>query len=276
MNRENIMKLISQRAYNYTLEEIIKETDIKVYDLILECVGFVDNNISKSKEKSNEMIIKLQTLDFNNELEVNKYETELNEMSSYFIKCYKYDGEKLKEKADKELTNMLKEMVTKAFKSGYDIRNNVIASRLAVEEHKLKSRFKDNVLSFEGITNDKIKSYLDDCNYIEDVITNKVLDIQDLQIKNQERILNENEILEEAVKRERYKKLFQGKEVFKLAESMGFVNVRQNGDHAIYEHKITNESLPIPDRTLSSRESYNIQKQLREKSILENVAKQLS
>ena len=83
--------------------------------------------------------------------------------------------------------------------------------------------------------------------------------IEDLERKLQE-IKNQTEY--KPSKGQEYKKIFDYKEMNRLAETSGYIFSRFTGDHKVYLHKNTNKIVVIPQHELKFGIMCNIQKQI--------------
>ena len=67
--------------------------------------------------------------------------------------------------------------------------------------------------------------------------------------------------------KKKYRKIFDYKEMVRLAEKNNFEYVRSNGDHDIYMHKDTYKVVVIPQHNLGYGLMIDIQKQIQDRCV---------
>ncbi|KEZ85632.1 hypothetical protein IO99_13220 [Clostridium sulfidigenes] len=271
MKKKEIKELIRKKIYKYyNIDTLIQLANDTVYDIILEYIEEMDKSIEVAKVQTNMLVCKIQDLDSKNKVEYDNFISEFENISNDFMENIVkfnqaiYNGKDI-------IYEILYDMINKSYQAGNDITDDTIKRRLSIEEKKLKNRFIGNLAVFKSYLKDKVDSVANDIEFIEDIVNKKDKKYDELIKKQNEKLIRNETVLNQAIKNEKYKKVFEYRDLAKLAESMNFEIVRYNGDHAIYEHRITKETLPIPVRTLGNGLSFQIQKQLREKSKLKKV-----
>lgn len=81
------------------------------------------------------------------------------------------------------------------------------------------------------------------------------------------RVDKEYKALEEKIKESKNTKIFNYKEMNKLAKLKGYVADRFSGDHLILVHKESNKGIVVPQHSLGKGISFKIQKQMKSNSI---------
>lgn len=98
-----------------------------------------------------------------------------------------------------------------------------------------------------------VNMYLDNKSRLDNIIT-LLLAVTKKMHKDIERELKQFN---------RNKKIFDYKEMFKLAEQLGYMKERVAGDHFIFRHNKTNKIVPIPRRTIGYGLMCDIQRQIK-------------
>lgn len=88
--------------------------------------------------------------------------------------------------------------------------------------------------------------------------------IEDLEIKMQKM---ENQTEDKPNKGQEYKKIFDHKEMNRLAETSGYIFNRTTGSHKVYIHSKTNKLVVIPQHKLEYGLMCGIQKQIKQNSL---------
>lgn len=263
MNRDKINRLIKEisisknwiEAFN-TLEDKLLE---KYLDKLVEVTNFKEkefNNLYIDVYGLQEKVDDVETDNIENLIDsINKFKKEYEDIGKiYEVSLKKYVRE----------LDTLYECV-KQYKEEFDnniriytagncyIDANVLYSRICLLDKKIKSIGKSINLSNLAIDAD-MDYLLDSIKILISFANRKINRLRD---KKQEQIKH----------KKKYRKIFDYKEMVRLAEKNNFEYVRSNGDHDIYMHKDTYKVVVIPQHNLGYGLMIDIQKQIQDRCV---------
>ncbi|NFS11568.1 type II toxin-antitoxin system HicA family toxin [Clostridium botulinum] len=266
MNRDKINRLITSirneiswiKAFNILEDDLI----YKHLDKLVEVEKIKETEFNDSYVKFYELQDKIDNIDINNlpkflndvQLYSKKYLEISNEYQISLDKYLKKIDEIIEcfKQYDKEFDNNLKLYV----KDNETVDINLLFTRICLLNKKTRGMAKSMKLSDLAI--DDIRLCVnDDIEILTRIATRKA-----------NKKLEQLELEQKKIKqRNKYKKIFDYKEMVKLAENNNYEYSRCCGDHAIYVHKDSFKIVVIPQHELGFGLMLDIQKQIKENKV---------
>ena len=267
MKKVALKKLIEERIYKYcTLDDLLEMANNSIYDLILNVIDTIDTQIKNCRIDLDDVIFLINDRLSPDHIKYDVAEYTLLTTQKNFITASELFAKSIRDSKDL-IKNQLSIIMDTYVSINPDMDLTLLQKNWAIEVKKLDNRLNSNLKSYKLLLVDTLNELNEEITFLANSIKTKSFNTtkyENIKIQSE---LTASATLDKAVKENKYKKIFDYRDISQLAESLDFTLVRFNGDHAIYKHNITGESLPIPARTIGSGLSYKIQKQLREKSI---------
>ncbi|GEM_PF-6105591 len=266
MKRVMLKQLIEDRLYSIcTFDDLIELSNNYIYSLILDTMDIFDADITECKNESNLMLSLIQDEFMDEDSKYTQIEKSLQSLTvknNNTLENYKTAIENSEDIVFDYIFPLIS--ISRNIPSHIDIETT--NKRWLLEVKKLEHLYFSTLKIYSDYIEIQFDEFHLDLNFIADFIRERRLKPEKHETMKNSMIEEQDSLLINAVNENNYLKIFDYRGISQLAESMNFKLVRQKGDHAIFKHEITGETLPIPARTVGSGLSYKIQKQLREKS----------
>lgn len=215
----------------YTLSE--EADNVEFFDL--ETIALMDK-IDYLHHKFNNMILKYDEKIKEMDIEIDSLINAVNEIMT-----------SMQEQARNFLTGNIS-------KYTHNVNFNIVRNRLFVFRRRM-IHLLNEFLDYDTGLNSEI-------DYTRDTI--QILKRQALR-----RVKKESEALEKSIKENKKKsKIFDYKEMNRLARLKGYETTHCTGDHMILRHIESNKSIVVPQKELGKGLSFKIQKQIKDNSII--------
>lgn len=239
------------------------EENLLLNDLYCSAVDLIDTSfkkLTKSIMNQYKLIDKLKIFIKEND----------NENILELIKDYKHNNDKLYDKLVKihedNITKLKKHQLEKLKIFTKKIIPYIYTQKDSILFRKRGVLILNKISAFvNNINNDVIGSYEDIINSLDLEVKTITKNYVDKRTKKDDIIENEDIIKN---KKEEFLKIFDYKEMVKLAQNNGYIESRVTGDHLIYTHKDSKKIVVIPAHELRYGLMISIQKQIKENAVL--------
>lgn len=270
MNKEKLQRIILKKEYGDNWISAFNKMEQEYFEIILDIIdNYLNEKYKATYDVTNEIYsINSELIKFVDIITVENIKQKFNR-----IELLEKNFSNIRQVISAIQNDNIFELQKKTIDEFKDLKEKqikklgmyLIANNPKTENDKIIKRVDVIVARGENI----IKQFITD-EFGKDnmVLINEIYDID----KNLKIIANfilenfkcENKEISVSRLENKISKIFDYKEMVKLAEINGYCKARQNGDHIIFTHKISHKAVPIPQHDLGYGLMCKIQKQIKE------------
>lgn len=238
-----------------------------------EILGLIDNLEKVRADKLNEVSVEIYTLseeadnvDFF-ELETIALMDKIDYLANKFNAMMNNYNEKIKE-VDIEVDSLI-DKVNEIMTAMQEQSANFVQGNITKYSHNINANMvKNRLFIFRKRIIKLLNEFLDNDSTLTGEIDYTKDTINILKRQAMRRVKKECEALEKSIKENKKKsKIFDFKEMNRLAKLKGFETTHCSGSHMILRHNESNKSVVVPQHSIGKGLSYKIQKQIKSNSI---------